>query len=115
MHSDNYEQFYTKQDIEALENGIDMLSQRNKELNELLALLDGDSVTTFENEKYTNDVRETIMALLSLNVSMTKVSEVVRIVLDKLAKKGGGRGGRPASKFWNSFPNSIGSQTHCRS
>ena len=42
-------------------------------------------MTTFENGKYVDEVQEVIMDLLALNVSMSKVNEVIRTVLHKLA------------------------------
>lgn len=45
----------------------------------------------FENGRYCDEVRETIMELLSLNVSMNKVNEVIHTVIQKLTKKSVGR------------------------
>lgn len=45
----------------------------------------------FENGRYCNEVRETIMELLSLNVSTNKVNEVIHTVIQKLTKKSVGR------------------------
>ena len=46
---------------------------------------------TFENGKYCDERRETIMELLSLNVSMNKVNEVIKTVMHKLSNKSIGR------------------------
>ena len=46
---------------------------------------------TFQEEKYTNDVRECVMALLSLKVSIDKVDQVTKVVLNKLEKQDIGR------------------------
>lgn len=43
---------------------------------------------TFADGRYSNDIRKVIMELLSLDVSMTKVNDVIKIVLAGLAKKG---------------------------
>ena len=45
----------------------------------------------FENGRYCDEVRETIMELVSLNVSMNKVNEVIHTVIQKLTKKSVGR------------------------
>ena len=44
-------------------------------------------VTTFQDGKYTNDVRECVMVLWSLKVSIGKIDQVIKVVLNKLAKK----------------------------
>ncbi|XP_065641561.1 uncharacterized protein LOC136073625 isoform X1 [Hydra vulgaris] len=57
------------------------------ELQKLVSLLDDDEVITFEDGRYSDDIRETIMKLLSMNVSINSVNEVIIVVLNKLAKK----------------------------
>ncbi|XP_065655072.1 uncharacterized protein LOC136081590 [Hydra vulgaris] len=44
-------------------------------------------MASFEDGRYSDDIRETIMKLLSMNASMNSVSEVIKVVLNKLAKK----------------------------
>ena len=53
--------------------------------------MEDDVISTFENGKYTDEIREAIMELLQMNVSMTKVKNVIRTVLKKLAGKDIGR------------------------
>ena len=48
-------------------------------------MLDDHGVITFENGRFTNELREVIMELLSMNVSMYKVNAVIKTVLKKLA------------------------------
>ena len=53
----------------------------------MVEILKDPVVTTFEDGKYANDVWECVMALLSLNVSIDKIDQVITVVLSKLAKK----------------------------
>ena len=55
-------------------------------MEQLTCLLEDDTITTFENGKL-DEVREVIMDLLAMNVSMSKANEVIRTVLQKLAGK----------------------------
>ncbi|XP_030830480.1 uncharacterized protein LOC105441835 [Strongylocentrotus purpuratus] len=66
---------------------ITVLQRKVQDLEGLLELLQDDDIQTFEGGRYTDEICETIMELLSLNVSMSKVSTVIRLVLRKLAKK----------------------------
>ena len=68
-----------------LESSADELKEKNKELEQLTCLLEDETITTFENGKYVDEVREVIMDLLAMNVSMSNVNEVIRTVLQKLA------------------------------
>ena len=70
-----------------LESSADELKEKNKELEQLTCLLEDETINTFENGKYVDEVREVIMDLLAMNVSMSKVNEVIRTVLQKLAGK----------------------------
>ena len=54
-------------------------------MEQCIALCEDRSVTTFQEGKYTNTVRELIMELLSLNVSMSDVNQVIRSTLKKMA------------------------------
>jgi len=40
-------------------------------------LLEDDTISTFEDGKYVDEVQEVIMELLAMNVSMSKVNEVI--------------------------------------
>ena len=70
-----------------LESSAEGLKEKNKELEQLTCLLEDKTITTFENGKYVDEVREVIMDFLAMNVSMSKVNEVIRTVLQKLAGK----------------------------
>ena len=50
-------------------------------------MLEDETISTFEDGKYVDEVREVIMDLLAMNVSMSKVNEVIRTVLKKLTWK----------------------------
>ena len=50
-------------------------------------MLKDETISTFKDDKYVDEVREVIMALLAMNVSMSKVNEVIRTVLKILAGK----------------------------
>ena len=50
-------------------------------------MLEDEAISTFEDGKYVDEVREVIMDLLGMNVSMSKVNEVIRTVLKKLTGK----------------------------
>ena len=72
-----------KVDLELKENDLKL---REKELDYLEAIYN-DMIQTFQDGKYTDDVRLCIMELLSMNVSLNKVNEVIKAVLKRLAKK----------------------------
>ena len=82
----------TKNDeMQVLEQKTSLLLLENTELNQLVNILNDDEIVTFENGRYCNGVRETIKELLSLNVSMNKVNEVIHTFIQKLTKKSVGR------------------------
>ena len=70
-----------------LESCAKELKEKNKELEQLTCLLEDETISTFEDGKYVDEVREVIMDLLAMNVSMSKVNEVIRTVLKKLTWK----------------------------
>ena len=80
-----------RKEINELSNKVATLDNENKELNDLISLLEDSEIVTFQDGRFSNDIREVIMELLSLNVSMAKVNEVIKVVITKLAKKTIGR------------------------
>ena len=76
MQKDSAE-LYTAEDVGKLNNRLQMMTQRVDELEELLALMNDDDIVSFKDRKYTDEIRETIMALLSFNVATSKVNEVI--------------------------------------
>ena len=60
-------------EVEKLNTKIISLNDENKDLNDLISLLQNDEIVTFQNGKYCNEIREVIMELCTTcNVSMTK-------------------------------------------
>ena len=57
------------------------LQKENADLEALVSILEDDTIISFKGSHYTNDVREVIMELLSRNISMNKVNEVIKVVL----------------------------------
>ena len=76
-----------KKEVEHFKEKALTLEKENGDLQSLVALLEDETIIGFQDGHYSNDVREVIMELLSLNVSMSKVNEVINVVLNKLAKK----------------------------
>ena len=63
------------------------LELKEKELEYIESVLEDQSIITFSDGKYTDDVRQTIMELLSMNVSVNKVNDVICVVLERLTGK----------------------------
>ncbi|XP_065659664.1 structural maintenance of chromosomes protein 2-like isoform X1 [Hydra vulgaris] len=70
-----------EKEVVSLYSKTNILKEENLELQKLVSLLDDDEVITFEDGRYSDDIRETIMKLLSMNVSMNSVNEVIKVVL----------------------------------
>lgn len=67
-----------------LELKVKMAQARIGDLEQLNVLLESDVVKTFEDGKYCDEVRECIMSLITEhNVSLHKVNDVVRVLLQK--------------------------------
>lgn len=64
-----------------LESCAAELKKKNNELEQLACLLEDETISTIEDGQYVAMVREVIMDLLVLNVSMSKVNEEIRTVL----------------------------------
>lgn len=75
------------EELESLQERVKFLERREKELQELIDLMEDDSIMTFEEGRYNDCIRQTIMELLAQNVSMNKVSSVIRTVIKNLAGK----------------------------
>ena len=59
------------------------LDVKAKELEVLEAMLSSETIQTFANGKYYDFVKQTIMELLSMNVSVNKVNDVIECVLNR--------------------------------
>lgn len=66
---------------------VDTSTHTNKELADLVDLLKDDEITIFKDRKYSDEIRITIMELLACNISMAKVSKVMRVVMKNMAGK----------------------------
>ena len=74
--------------IEELETKMQESNVYIRELEQLNALLEDNMIHTFEGGKFVNELRETIMVLLTeCNISMSKVSKVIRTVCKNLLGK----------------------------
>ena len=67
---------FLKSEVKELSEKVESLNKENIYLNGLLELLEDEKIVTFERGRYSNDIREVIMELLLLNVSMNKVNDV---------------------------------------
>ena len=54
------------------------LQKEHKELGQVIDIVNSEEVVTFKNGKFTNEIRRTVMELVSLNVSINKISEVIK-------------------------------------
>ena len=74
-------------DRAAVEERVAFLETRNKELEQLVSLMEDPEIKTFKDGKYKDSIRLTIMELLTSNVSLSKVDKVICTVLRNLARK----------------------------
>ncbi|XP_070574015.1 uncharacterized protein [Ptychodera flava] len=74
-----------------LQQQVERLQKDKAELEQLSDILEDKDIITFCDGKYVPEIREVVMELLSLNVSMNAVNKVITTVLSKLAKKNIGR------------------------
>ncbi|XP_078620866.1 uncharacterized protein LOC144887482 [Branchiostoma floridae x Branchiostoma japonicum] len=80
------------EDSVQLEEKLACLEAENKELHEnMKQFLDSDEVKTFEDGRFTDEVRQVYMMLLSMDTGLNNVEWIIRTVLQKL---GGLRCGR---------------------
>ena len=61
------------------------VEKENAELQELLDLCEKDTVSTFEDGKFSDAVRAVIMSLLKLNISTRNICPAIKTVLEGLA------------------------------
>ena len=73
--------------INLYEEQLKNLEDENRELEHLVALLEENGIVTFQDGRYCDEVRKVIMDLLSMDVSMSQVNNVIKTVLKKLADK----------------------------
>lgn len=75
------------QEIVSLKNKLSSLHLDNAEMNEAIESILTEEITTFEDGKYTNDVRACIYELLSLNVGVRNIPRIIRSVLENIMHK----------------------------
>ena len=80
-------EIYINRGKTSLEKRLQFIRKREKELHELQCLLESDTITTFAEGRYTNEIRELVMELYSCNVSLNKVNDVIQAVVRKFTKK----------------------------
>ena len=73
--------------IAEYESQIDDLEKENRDLEQLLSLLEDKEIVAFQDGRYCEEVREVIMDLLSMDFRMNQVYNVIKTVLKKLANK----------------------------
>ena len=75
-------------EIESLREKVCALNLENAEVNGTLeSILSSEEMSTFEKGRYTDDMRMCIYELLSLNVGVCNVSQIIRCVLKNIAHK----------------------------
>ena len=98
IHNQNKSMTKSKESFEKLRENIEdekselklrqkELDLKEKELSYLETVLNDEKIQTFEDGKYLDHVRLTVMELLSMNVSVNKVNDVIRTVINRLTNK----------------------------
>ena len=62
------------------------LEREHKEVEQLIEVINSDDIVTFADGRFTNEIRRTVMELVSLNVSINKISDVIKAVLGNMTK-----------------------------
>ena len=76
------------QTLRELKKKVAFLEDQNCRLEDQIdELLNEDYVKTFENGKYTKEVRQVYYELLSMNVSVRNCEKIIRTVLEKLGRR----------------------------
>ena len=79
-------------EMSSLKEEIASLHLTNAELNEAIqSVMSESDISTFEDGKYTDDVRACVYELLSLNVGVRNVAPIIRCVLKNVAHKSASR------------------------
>ena len=73
--------------IDRYENDIEHYKNEMKQLQEVINLTESEEIKTFENEKYTNEIRNCCMQLINeCNVSLKKIPHVLNTVVNTLTR-----------------------------
>ena len=73
--------------LEKLDKEVKELNRENRELEQLVEILKKDEIITFEDGKYTNEIREVVMELIADNVSIGRINNVITTVLKLTSQK----------------------------
>ena len=85
--------------MSSLKKEIASLHLTNAELNEAVqSVMSESGISTFEDGKYTDDVRACVYELLSLNVGVRNVAPIIRCVLKNVAHM---------SVLWINLPDDV--------
>ena len=77
---------WIEEQLEECNRKIKLLTSENRELQQMVQFLNEDcDVVTFQEGKYTDNVREVYMKLLNMGVGRRNIQDVIRIILRKLA------------------------------
>ena len=69
-----------------LESKVKLLNKENNKLEKFVEILQDDKVVIFADGWFSDEIREVIMELVTLNVSINKVNDVIEVVLRTLNK-----------------------------
>ncbi len=73
---------WIEEQLEECYRKIKLLTSENRELQQMVQFLDEDcDVVTFQEGKYTDNVREVYMKLLNMGVGRRNIQDVIRIIL----------------------------------
>ncbi len=76
-----------EEEKKSLNKTLTFVEKREKELEELQILLESDTITTFAEGRFSNEIRELVIELYACNVSLNKVNDVIKAVVKKFTKK----------------------------
>ena len=60
------------------------LEREHNEVHQLIEVVTSKNTVTFADGKFTNEIRRTVVELVSLNVSINKISDVIKAVLGNI-------------------------------
>ena len=60
------------------------LEREHNEVHQLIEVVTSKDTVTFADGKFTNEIRRTVMQLVPLNVSINKISDVIKAVLGNM-------------------------------
>ena len=75
-----------EEEFDNLTKQVKNLNEENKDLQQLVNLLNNEELITFENGRFNDDIRQAVMKLVGLNVSIKKIDLVIKAVLGTLTK-----------------------------